>query len=740
MLREVHLKNGVKIALESKSFASGGEGDLYRIISPSNLTNQVVKIYKKDKRSKEREDKLIYLIKNRPVTSNKGNHNFIIWVNELVYEKNVFCGFCMFYVSGIKLELLCLSNLPKTLPVEWKKFDFSSNEALKLRLRLCFNVAVAVYHIHKIKSFVIVDLKPENIIVQSNGLISIIDLDSIAVIKENRVIFPAPVSTPDYTPAEYNNEQNQTSTGINETWDRFSMAIIFYRLLCGIHPFIGTCFPPYDKSNTTYDKIKKGLFVNGIKSSSYNIIPAPHRNFYKLKNEVQNLFKLCFDGGYVNPSIRPTPDDWCRVLSTEDVIRPRKLPSEIISFPDYKMPTSYLYSPPQRIEWVKLVFPKIKSQPLANLIFSKIFGVSNRDKFILSIKIKMNELIDHENNLFLMISKHNSIHLEFIKNQTTIIENGLLEIKNQINLFTIKMVAYDNSFKELINNENSETLDVINKFNIEKTLLSNKIKDIYSVFLEDKENKYNLNSELMQSKLSKVITDKNEEEIKRINNPSKLIQYKLNRADIHNFGFSTIKALETVGIKTAADFVDIDANGSLRRRNGNWVKANGVGWTRANELLVWKHKLDLKENSIIKKEIKSMFENKISTIQQEIGRQEKEFKEYIKPYQLKYNEGKSEIDIKLKEITQKYNAKLNEIKQKYDKYSENSYQECRSYIKNKLQIVLDEVLKGIKNKIDTNFRNFEKAVSDLTDKIAILKNNIITNYSEFSSEFNLIDD
>ena len=110
MSKSVHLKNGTILRLQDKAFANGGEAELFKIISPKHLKDQVVKKYKPEKRTKEREEKSIFLAKNPPVIQKDIEHHSVIWINEIVYENGKFCGFTMPFAKGEKLELLCHPN------------------------------------------------------------------------------------------------------------------------------------------------------------------------------------------------------------------------------------------------------------------------------------------------------------------------------------------------------------------------------------------------------------------------------------------------------------------------------------------------------------------------------------------------------------------------------------------------------------------------------------------------------
>ena len=317
------------ILLEDKPFASGGEGELFKIISPAAHQFSVAKIYFKEKRTSKQEAKINYLIANPPELASLKGHQAVIWLQDSVFEEGVFIGFIMPFAKGAKLEILCSNRIPKQYVREFSRFSLKNKEARDLRLKICFNIATAVFQIHKTHKYVLVDLKPDNIIIQSNGLISIVDIDSVQVVENERMAYPARVATPEFSPPEYYGEAKPGKTVIFETWDRFGVAVIFYKLLFGIHPYAGTSLPPYDTLNNLQDKIKSGLFIHApSKKGTFQVIPPPHKAFHELPAHLQNLFIRCFEYGHENVYERPTANEWCwGTTPRPPLITMRKLPS-----------------------------------------------------------------------------------------------------------------------------------------------------------------------------------------------------------------------------------------------------------------------------------------------------------------------------------------------------------------------------------------------------------------------------
>jgi hypothetical protein len=138
-------------------------------------------------------------------------------------------------------------------------------------------------------------------------------MDSVEVIENGKAIFAAPVATPEYTPPEHYIGDRIV---IEETWDRFSLGIIFYQLLLGLHPFAAMSHPPYDNLVSLHDKIQHDLYVHDpAKKEFFKVIPPPHKRHDELPLKIQQLFLDCFTTGAKNPFSRPSALEWCNALA-----------------------------------------------------------------------------------------------------------------------------------------------------------------------------------------------------------------------------------------------------------------------------------------------------------------------------------------------------------------------------------------------------------------------------------------
>lgn len=307
-----------QIKIDKKPFAGGGEGNLFHIVQPEKSKGRyIAKLYHPHKLGAERQEKLHFLYQHPPVELTENQHPSVVWVKDLLFDQqDRLVGFVMPFIKGEKLEILCTGKLPKGISPVWLRFSLASPEAQKLRLRLCFNIAVAIHEVHSTQNYVLVDLKPDNVIVRPDGLISLVDMDSVEVVSKGQTLFDAPVATPEYTPAEFyiRDSLSYDPTSVLE-WDLFALAVIFYKLLFGIHPFAAGNNAPFDDCLTLEQKIEKGLFVHAPDKQQYMaVVPPPHNAFKTMPEALQDLFIQCFVDGHHKPELRPTAEEWCTAL------------------------------------------------------------------------------------------------------------------------------------------------------------------------------------------------------------------------------------------------------------------------------------------------------------------------------------------------------------------------------------------------------------------------------------------
>lgn len=323
------LENGQKIefCISTKTLgAPGGQGVVYKV-DTSKYADYCVKIY--HSASSWDPARIKYMIENAPQVLHSTQYRFkICWPSHLVYNSST--GLAVGYMMPLAffesktLKILDSTHLKKTMRDEfpndkdWWKYERSEKKGILNRFKIINNVAVAISYIHATNCYVIGDIKPENILSTHDGMISIIDTDSFQISDGIRLIFKGAAVTSEYfAPESYVRTQNNLPLTISN--DLFAIAVCFYKMLVGCHPYAGRIQrPPYNVDSDLEYQIKNGLFAFGDRMNYLDIPPLDvHKYFHSLPDTTQDLFKRAFTSS--NYHQRPTTVEWLKVL--EAIIR-----------------------------------------------------------------------------------------------------------------------------------------------------------------------------------------------------------------------------------------------------------------------------------------------------------------------------------------------------------------------------------------------------------------------------------
>lgn len=260
------------------------------------------------------QSKVDYMTLNAP-SPVLGPTYSLAWPTHTLFDRRgAFVGFAMPQAPSGSVQLYEVSTLKLSprLPPIWRKFDRSHKDALMLRAKICANVAIAIHRVHESGQYCLGDLKPQNILLSSDGRVCVVDLDSLQIIRNGKVIYPAHLFTPEYSPPEAKSHVHGTPVPIQ--WDLFALAVCLYEILVGVHPYAATARAQGSAADTLQGKIAQHLFVHGPNASLLSSIPPPHALFKKLPVVVQQLFQEAF-AMPVRAIARPSAEQWYQVFS-----------------------------------------------------------------------------------------------------------------------------------------------------------------------------------------------------------------------------------------------------------------------------------------------------------------------------------------------------------------------------------------------------------------------------------------
>jgi serine/threonine protein kinase len=309
---QLHTGKFESLEIAETPLGEGSEGCVYEVINSAKYLNYVVKIYNLAARTPQRQAKVEYLIKFRPQLTNAYS---VIFPEDIIYVDGQFGGFLMKKAPGeYDLTSLCALGKSSRLPSSWhEKFDRQTPQGMYNRFKICYNLASAMSQMHALGKYTFVDIKPENIKVGFNGEISLVDIDSIAIQNNYDLLFAAEKYTLEYSPAEWRKIDLKQDI-LEDSWDRFSLGVIFYKILLGLHPFAGTCGGNYSHLTSLEQKIVEGLLPWGSSQHNFEFVPEPHQKLKFLPFSIRNLFGQCFEVGHLLPFKRPSASDWAKVF------------------------------------------------------------------------------------------------------------------------------------------------------------------------------------------------------------------------------------------------------------------------------------------------------------------------------------------------------------------------------------------------------------------------------------------
>jgi len=307
------LRTGQTVRLREQ-IAQSGQGTVYT----TDQSSVLAKIYNTQD-DPDRMDKLRVMLDNPPVDPSwtQLQHRSIAWPLDLLLDETRRCtGFTMPYIQDSR-ELTQVYNPAFRLRFA-PKFNWYYLHSTAL------NYVSAVEAIH-FKNFVVGDIKPQNILVNSQALTSVIDTDSFQITDPaTGRFFRCPVGTEGFTPRELLEQLNGKpfrTIDRTEKHDRFGMAVIIYLLLFGRHPFMEGRWKTEGAPPTPDERVMEGMWIH---NPGHNIgIDRGTIPLDIVHPVIEQCFRRCFSEGHWDPQTRPSANEWRRVLkdAVADLVR-----------------------------------------------------------------------------------------------------------------------------------------------------------------------------------------------------------------------------------------------------------------------------------------------------------------------------------------------------------------------------------------------------------------------------------
>jgi WD40 repeat protein len=289
--------SGRTLSLVEK-IASSGEGTVWI----TSYKGFLAKLYHQS--DPERFEKLRVMIAHPPQDPMQAsNHISLAWPKDILANlQGQPQGFLMPEV-GKSVKLSTIYN-PRLRSRKAPRFNWYYLHTAAL------NIASTMESIHR-EDYVVGDVKPQNILVNNQALISIIDTDSFQVRDpHNRHIYRCLVGSEGFTPPELLGK-DIASVDQTEIHDRFRLGVIIFLLLFGDQPFKGKWIGRGESPQPTA-LIEQGFWPYAPQSL---IRPGPNTiPLSILHSQLQSCFHQCFTQGHTQPHLRPSAQQWMIAL------------------------------------------------------------------------------------------------------------------------------------------------------------------------------------------------------------------------------------------------------------------------------------------------------------------------------------------------------------------------------------------------------------------------------------------
>jgi DNA-binding helix-hairpin-helix protein with protein kinase domain len=290
-MNEVFDETGNVLRLGSQ-FASGGEGELYRLVGTDTLC---VKVY--HEQPDELHTRKLKLLRSRAAMLSK----VAALPKSLAFADATLStpiGIIIPFVRGHEVHELYgtrarLHNFPKA------NFKFLVHAA--------YNLALVFDDLHR-SGIVVADISEQNIKVLPDATVRLIDCDSFQV-SDGNTVYTSDMGTPLWIPPEL---QGKDLTDLPRTpnHDRFGLAqLIFLLCFAGRHPFAGVPRGPRQLSPEA--AIGEYAFAFAPEELGLSLSPPPGCPPYSaVPPRIQQLFSRAFLRGSEQPEARPHAGEW----------------------------------------------------------------------------------------------------------------------------------------------------------------------------------------------------------------------------------------------------------------------------------------------------------------------------------------------------------------------------------------------------------------------------------------------
>jgi eukaryotic-like serine/threonine-protein kinase len=290
-----------RLTLSARPIGEGGQATVFGVDADPGL---VVKLYHEPTAEIERrlESMLLLAHPDQFLSEDGSGHPVLTWPSAMVQDVDdgTVIGYAMRRVDGPEFVPL------GTLFNPAQRRQYFPDVSWRFLVGLARNLAGVIAALHD-RDLVLGDISHANLVVSQMGYISFLDCDSIQFTDpRSGEHFPCLFLTAEYAPAEL---QMDAEVERSAATDDFSLAVLACRLLLvGDHPFMGIRLGGGDDDADAARNIVDG-YSHLVRPDEMGLPPGT-LDPGLLPPAVLELAQRAFGSGHLDPSARPSADEW----------------------------------------------------------------------------------------------------------------------------------------------------------------------------------------------------------------------------------------------------------------------------------------------------------------------------------------------------------------------------------------------------------------------------------------------
>lgn len=306
----VRLSTGEQLDL-TPVLARAGEGTVYGVAQREDWAAKV--FHPTLTGLQQKLDKVAAMINSSPPGALQPNGFVVLtWPTHVLFDDAGPVGFVMPRIdTATSVEIHTMSNPVNRNDPRPSEPQWTRRVTWEHLVNTAANLCLAVQVVHRVDAL-IGDFQERNILVSDTTQVALVDCDSMQFADRSGRQYLCAVGRPEFTAPELAGVDLRSHPR-GKASDLFALAVHIHQLLmAGNHPFMRGVWTGSGEQPDALSLARSGAWAGGPGSPLQTHPLAPPIAF--MPRDIERLFERAFTDGAVDPSIRPSAEEWRRAL------------------------------------------------------------------------------------------------------------------------------------------------------------------------------------------------------------------------------------------------------------------------------------------------------------------------------------------------------------------------------------------------------------------------------------------